>query len=428
MVLQPMPDGGIVVSAAFCARDYTKDYHNVQTKYDPQYIMYFNEGQAITFRKSYVYNYGYQWIPMASIPEPGNPQNFWGSVTYKTYCMDCTPETLQNTFFRYCPISNSMKIKKPQLMGKFFALYAKHPVLVERLIKQGFIKVVEEKISRYKNGASPVVDWKKTTVAEALNLDKSGVRAYAKKSLREMAAYQLAYKFGILNPADIEWINEKMTTHDSPKDLSLLLKYASVTKLRQYTNKITKTKKGYASFGDYVDYIRQCQQLKLDLKQKSILYPQDFVQAHAQNTAMLAEIKAEKEMKAAAEIDAAFAVKCKRLAKKYEYTDGTLLIRPAAGKRELFVEGKTLGHCVYTDYADSYIKGELIILFIRKVSNPNIPYYTLELSKEGKIRQCRGKGNCAMTAGVKAFADKWQEELEAPKTKQNKKVASAPAV
>lgn len=68
-----------------------------------------------------------------------------------------------------------------------------------------------------------------------------------------------------------------------------------------------------------------------------------------------------------------------------------LMIRPCATHGEIIKEGKILIHCVAT-YAKSYAEGKTSIFFIRKISEPDIPYYTLEF-KNGKVAQNRGLRN-----------------------------------
>ena len=43
--------------------------------------------------------------------------------------------------------------------------------------------------------------------------------------------------------------------------------------------------------------------------------------------------------------------------------------------------------------------GKLSIMFLRKVSEPNKPYYTVEVSQYGGIVQCRGYRNNVVQNG-----------------------------
>ncbi|RJQ25542.1 MAG: hypothetical protein C4589_11120 [Peptococcaceae bacterium] len=94
-----------------------------------------------------------------------------------------------------------------------------------------------------------------------------------------------------------------------------------------------------------------------------------------------------------------------------------LLIRPAQRSDELIAEGKALNHCVGT-YAKRYADGENILLLIRKISEPDKPYYTAEV-RNRRVVQIRGIDNCHPDNQVKEFI----KVFEAEKL-QNKKVKS----
>ena len=138
---------------------------------------------------------------------------------------------------------------------------------------------------------------------------------------------------------------------------------------------------------------------------------------------MLTELKARKEAEKLKEEDKTFLKKYKALCKKYAFENETFLLRPASGKAELVIEGKTLNHCVYTNYADQYIAGKTLICVIRKKDQPDRPFYTLEYSpRSGAVTQCRGFRNCAMTADVKEFCNQWKAFLLSKTTEKKEKL------
>ena len=108
------------------------------------------------------------------------------------------------------------------------------------------------------------------------------------------------------------------------------------------------------------------------------------------------------------------------LKNQLEFISDGFIIRPADGSEELLKEGTTLHHCVYTNYSSLYLQGKTVICLIRKLSEPDEPFYTLEINTEyTNIKQVRGKRNCAATKEVKIFVDKWFKEIQ--KRKENKK-------
>ncbi len=97
----------------------------------------------------------------------------------------------------------------------------------------------------------------------------------------------------------------------------------------------------------------------------------------------------------------------KKLLWRYAWTDGAILIRPAADQADLNKESAGLNHCVKT-YGEDHAIGKSAIFFIRRVSAPDVPWFTLELDEATlTVRQNRGKNNCARTEEIKEFEKKW---------------------
>ena len=134
---------------------------------------------------------------------------------------------------------------------------------------------------------------------------------------------------------------------------------------------------------------------------KELLYPKDLKLSHNRTLLLVKEAESEKlnnQIKARAE-------KLKPFVFKDEKTG--LMITPAASHGELIKEGKLLDHCV-ARYANAIAKGTTAIFFIRKVSEPDIPFFTLEL-KDGRVVQNRGYKNCDRTKDVVIFEKEWLE-------------------
>ena len=87
-----------------------------------------------------------------------------------------------------------------------------------------------------------------------------------------------------------------------------------------------------------------------------------------------------------------------------------LFIRPAKTQLELIEEGEKLSHCV-GGYASSHVSGRTAILFIRKIKEPDAPYFTLEY-REGTVAQNRGRRNCKRTSDVVKFEAKWLDHIK----------------
>lgn len=95
---------------------------------------------------------------------------------------------------------------------------------------------------------------------------------------------------------------------------------------------------------------------------------------------------------------------------KYEMTDGEFVIKYPEKASDLSTEGLALHHCVKS-FVDKVAEKRTTILFIRKVENPDTPYFTMEVC-DGAIRQVHGACNSNIPEGsaletfVNNFADK----------------------
>lgn len=85
----------------------------------------------------------------------------------------------------------------------------------------------------------------------------------------------------------------------------------------------------------------------------------------------------------------------KRLQKheNLEYEDNSFLIRLPKSCAEIRNEGVQLHHCV-TGYIDSHVYGHTTLLFLRNKAEPDKPFYTIELTNQGIIKQIHGMCNC----------------------------------
>lgn len=86
---------------------------------------------------------------------------------------------------------------------------------------------------------------------------------------------------------------------------------------------------------------------------------------------------------------------------RYEYEKGNFLIKYPTHPREMAIEGMKLNHCV-KEFIVPVAEGKTIILFIRRKSNPQKPYYTLEI-KNNAIRQCHGVNNSKINRDIEKF-------------------------
>lgn len=154
-----------------------------------------------------------------------------------------------------------------------------------------------------------------------------------------------------------------------------------------------------------LDYWNMCEALGMDLSNKHVRFPRDLCQAHDQVMDMRREWRAN-------QLEGKFREREESL-NKYSFQWDGLIIRPAASQKELNEEGKQLSHCVGT-YGEKHASGKSAIFFIRRVDEPENPFFTLELDEvKLEVLQNRGKCNCARTEEVKKFEAMWMKWIRA---------------
>ncbi|MBQ9550220.1 MAG: PcfJ domain-containing protein, partial [Lachnospiraceae bacterium] len=190
-------------------------------------------------------------------------------------------------------------------------------------------------------------------------------------------------------------------------------------------------KKQYRLYGytwDYTlacwrDYLNMAEKLKIPLNIERNYKPKDVRLAHNEARDILQGKDIEEEAK---KINRKWRKLNKVYPKleKYEYSDTTYQIIAPKSTKDIVREGMILKHCVHTCdyYFQRMTSDETYILFLRKASEPNSPYYTLEVEPSGNIRQKRTTGDRQNKDFEEArrFLAKWQRAIQKRLTKEEK--------
>lgn len=279
--------------------------------------------------------------------------------------------------------------------------FLKYPS-IEVLEKAGFERIVGE---RANEGKSRAVNWCAKDLRKILGLKPKEI-----KEFRNLGKFARLYE--LEKYKDIKKMGYKV----SFDQLNLLLVYKTketIKKIERYV-KLEKALE-YLETQDsdcwiYIDYLKECRQLGYDMNNKKVLFPAELQAAHEETSEKI-RIQEDSKKKVA------FKKSTDKIYGRPEYREEKLLIRAAQSPEELVKESAALRHCVRT-YVDRVANGSCAILFIRKTESPDKPYFTLELSQDGKIIQCRGNHNCAYPEDVKEFLERWQKWMKTKKKKE----------
>lgn len=254
----------------------------------------------------------------------------------------------------------------------------------ERLIKCGFTNDVEQMI-RNRDFAKQI-NWKETEVPKMLGVNRAELRYIRKEKVRLEIVISARSVFPEL---PVEKAIEYFRAFGG--DRKTILKVLGIID-RQNTSKLVKyIRKQKLHFVIYKDYIENCRELGYDLSSREILFPPHLGDAHDRADSAMEAKRLEERIKAE-KANRAKIAKIKKSRRKFEFEYGDYFIRLPEDAEEIIAEGKALRHCV-GGYAERHLMGKTTIMFLRKKSDPDKPYFTIEVDNDLNIVQCHGYRN-----------------------------------
>jgi hypothetical protein len=351
----------------------------------------------------------------------------------KAEIVEAKPIIVERTDCAHSALAEYLGSAGPSDPVHYMKLWFKHPN-VENLVRQklsNYVSAVIERSNEYSysyrsrvfniKNTERYINWSEVKPGAMLGLSKDELEIAKKVSFDALEFYRVIKERLGLRLDVIMLDRIKRYNYNSVRSMVLAPVYVDSVPLVHLINYLDKqielSGRGVLINIDYIkDYWRGCQKVYGKVP-KEITYPKDLIRAHDD---ILDRVK-EKEDE---ELRVNFSNRFAELSKMaYQSEAIGLMIRPAETQGELIKEGKMLVHCV-AGYAKSHAEGSTSIFFIRKISEPDIPFYTLEY-KNGKVNQNRGYKNADRTAEVRAFEKEWLEHIKSKEfIKKNGKISS----
>ncbi len=158
----------------------------------------------------------------------------------------------------------------------------------------------------------------------------------------------------------------------------------------------------------YLDYLKACNYLGLDMTLPKNRYPHDFNRWHDIRIDEYKTAKALADQKERAELYERFAMVAEKYLPLQRAQDDVYIAIIAKSPAELIAEGEALGHCVgQMGYDQKFVREETLIFFIRSVAEPDVPLITIEYSlRSKKILQSYGKNHVMPTGELETYIRK----------------------
>lgn len=388
--------------------------------------------------------------------------------TDKIACMECIlypgnlPQAWEHTPMKYSALE-VLSTNLPTVSMRYedaIEKYMEFPKM-EWICKMGLNKIAKGLInSRYSGYQTGKVNVKGNTIYEILGLTKVNTRVLQAVDGNHdvLRLLQVAQKIGL--QFKTEQIQEYYETFGCNTDL--LQQANRKTTLHKIVKYITKECENYPMgeqggcwqysymryteredprierkrnmAKDWLEYLNWCKDLKYDLDNMFIYMPKNFKKVHDRTAKEHQELmdrqaakeKARREREAKRRMEQTKKAMSEIFKESKDCKDafqikgkGLLLVVPKTAD-EIKAEGAALHHCV-GGYVDRVARGETNIFFVRKSTEPDKPYFTMEWNNN-HIIQCRGSHNCGMPpeveAFVKAFEKKMQDTINENKEKE----------
>lgn len=162
----------------------------------------------------------------------------------------------------------------------------------------------------------------------------------------------------------------------------------------------------------YLDYYELAKAFNQDMSEPKLLTPNDLEKWH-DHYVVITQAKKNKDLEESfLRVSSAW--------NKLNYSNNGFVINIATAQEEIIKEGLKLNHCVGKNgYIEKMCKNETLIFFVRKASEIQNPFFTVEFApKENKALQIRGDNNKAPEKEVKDFVNEWEKIV--PKLKKLK--------
>jgi len=407
-------EGAIIVRCFTIYRNYSDHYKNPETRY--------HEEARYVIKNKTIFMFEWKSVYRPSGYEPSSWHRLKNNRIIRSYFLYTKglEQLLVDTPWKYSAIGTYATHVGLFNVMAYLDRYLEHPS-IEYLTKLSLFNLVNESLTRY-GVSSNEVKLNGKNILEILGVGKYDITFLQKVDIKgsELKEYREAKKKGQIFTEDIlNWVRKYGTTYSLLGEIN---QYTSIQKAMNYLDKQFNPKEHISNvMRTWIDYLKDCRTLEMNLEDTRILFPDDVHEAHQ---ATLVRIKSKSD----ALMDCKISENLPSL-QKYCFEFDGLMIRPATSTKELIREGNNLKHCVgnYNQtYMKKYSKGEIVLLLIRKIESPDTSFATMEI-KNDVVIQVQGYDNKFRSKYLDKFVKVFKAKILTKKKAKNQNKISIPA-
>jgi hypothetical protein len=277
---------------------------------------------------------------------------------------------------------------------KYLAVFHEVPQL-ERIAKAGLSGLVDECIGSYHSFLERLHSPTANSLTIMLGIDSQQLKRLrsCNGGIRFLDWFRYEKATGRpISDEVITWFCAEKIETDA---LSFIRDKMSMIQVRNYIRRqmVENKMSSRDVLTTWSDYLSMAKRLKLDTNDEIIFRVRKLIQRHDELVERCQEkdfeIRAGEILEKYPHIDDI----CQSLKEKYEYTGKYYAVVAPTCIEDIMQEGRALSHCVGDSdrYWDRIERQESYVLFLRRVSDTDTPYYTLEIEPDGTVRQKRTK-------------------------------------
>ena len=316
---------------------------------------------------------------------------------------------------------------------KYLAVLKEVPQM-EQLAKAGLPHLVKECVASYYPFKEYFKKQSAGNLAKMLGTDAQGLKRLRENKGGQHFLRWLQYEKVTGKPLPDHAISWFCSQEVKPDDLKFIQDRMSIVQICNYMRR--QMRETRMSSKDLLitwsDYLSLAQGLGMDTNDAIIYRVRKLRQRHDELVARYHQkeltVRASEIQKKYPNIEQI----CESIKGIYGFTDEEYTVVVPSCVKEIILEGEHLHHCVgdRERYWERIERKESYVLFLRRTSDLQKPYYTLEIEPDGTIRQKRTMYDRqeADIEDAKKFLKKWQKEISRRLTDEERELAKTSRV